>query len=76
MRNGSIIGKVNILASRSIKAANEAEVMAKNKKDSFQNTALKKIIKIIIIVILLIILRTLLRIISRKLNASKKLKFK
>ncbi len=77
IRNGTVIGKVNIIASRTIKAASKPEnkLKAKNEKDSLQNSVLIKIIKgVLIAAIFFVLLRIVLRRISRKVYIIKRLK--
>jgi len=74
-RNGTLLGKVDIVASKSIEAAHKTEIMEESKKGIFQNTSLKNVITfILILVAFFIILRISLRIISRKVYASKRFK--
>ena len=75
IRNGTLLGKVDIVASKSIEAAHKTEIMEESKKGIFQNTSLKNVITfILILVAFFIILRISLRIISRKVYASKRFK--
>jgi len=73
IRNGTLLGKVDIVASKSIEAAHKPDENEENENGIFQNSVLKKVIVVIIVAaIALTILRISLRIISRKVYASRR----
>ncbi|HHW00472.1 MAG TPA: D-alanyl-D-alanine carboxypeptidase [Clostridiaceae bacterium] len=74
-RNGTLLGKVDIIASKSIEAAPKNDINEEIKKGISQNNTLKNIITIILtLVAIFIIMRISLRIISRRIYASKRFK--